>query len=436
MRKVLMVAYVFAPTAVTGVHRTLKFVRYLPQCAWQPIVLTTANSVYPATDDSLLEHVPPEAQVIRVKAAEAPHVRRLVAGVCGRLGIRSRRILDGLDWRINRLLSPLAVPDAHLPWAISAIAPGVRAILRRRIDVIYSTSWPYSDHVTALVLRAITGRPWVADFRDPWLANPNYKRDARTRLGRTEQWIEREFIRHADAVVCTSSATADDFRRRYPMAPSNKFHVIYNGFDAADMPASQPLPPRGPLRLAYVGSFYRYNTPHTFLKALAILAREGVRPEELQATFIGDMGGGQDGIESMSLSAYVQCLGRRPIGECYRLAADCQVLWFVNDPRQDIVLPGKIFEYLATGKAILALVSPKSEAMCMLNLAGGAMQADPNDPAAVAAAIRRLLQDHRAGGLDCTRNAAYVGQFTRQAQTRRLANLMDSLALRRQGGES
>lgn len=429
MRKVLMAAYLFPPTAWTGVHRTAAFARHLPSLGWGPWVLTTGNCTYAPRDESLVIPLPSELRITRIRSFESEHAKSLARRLARLLRARGDT-LAGLDWRVDRLYAPLSIPDRHLPWALAAVPAGLWLMLRHRIDVIYSTSWPYSDHVAGLILHRLTGRPWVADFRDPWLTNANYRRDARSRLGRLEAWIESQFIRHAAAVVVTSESMRDEFVRRYPQSES-KFTTVYNGFEPAAVAGLPDAPTQGPMTLGYVGAFYRYNSPRVLFEAVALLARRGVSPEQLQVLCVGDMGGEDALAAQLNVAPYVRCTGRQNAANCYRQASACQVLWLVNDPRQDNVLPSKVYEYMAASREILALVTEGSEAYRILARAGGVTFAPPTDPAAVAAAVEQLLARHRAGPLACRRDEAYVGQFSRANQARRLAAVFEGVLKRR-----
>ncbi len=426
MHSVLMAAYIFPPVATTGVHRTLKFVKHLPACGWRPCVLTTANSAYEGRDESLLRDLPPELCLTKVASLESAAMQRTVRRL-GRLMHASPRVMAGLDWRVERLMSPLGIPDRHMPWALTAAAAGLWLVLRRGIGVLYTTSWPYSDHVAGLILHRITGLPWVADFRDPWLSNANYRRDPRTRLGRLERWFEAKFVTRASAVLATTDAVTDDFRRRYPHLDAAKFHTIYNGYDPGDLPSLPAPPAEGPLRLAHVGAFYAARTPRPLLEALASLARQGVTPRELQFTFIGRMDAHQGEIERLGVAAFIECLGQRPLAECYSLTASSHALCMVTAGEHGYTVPGKMYEYLASDKPILALVPPQSEPHRLLAPAGGVAFASPDDPAAIASAIAEMLDRHRRGTLRCDRDRAYVEQFSRQRQTQRLAAIFDRL---------
>jgi len=428
MRKVLVVAYIFPPTATTGVHRTTKFAKYLPEFGWQPIVLTTGNSAYERIDRSLTAELSDELKVIRVKAFESAQACRLARGALRSLGLESR-FGAAIDWRIESIFRGRSIPDEHAPWARKAIPVALEAVRQHDVDVIFTTSWPYSDHLVGMEVARQTGLPWVADFRDPWLANSNYHRDSEDALGCIEKKLEKNFVESASAIIGTSKHMVESFRKLYPGFSSQHFRLVRNGYDPENIPKTILEVTPGPMKIGYVGAFYRTRSPKSILAALAALREQGVSPKEIQLAFVGNMGGTESYIQEYDLEQYCRVYGQLSFSDCYRAVADCHILWHLNPSEDAATIPGKTYEYLASGKWILASMPCTSESAQLLAAAGeGATFVEPDDVDEMTAALRDLLARHEAGVLTCCRNAEYVEQFSRQRQAGLLADILNEVS--------
>jgi len=199
-RSALVVAYYFPPVGGGGVARTLELVGALARSGWRTIVLTVDAAAW-VQDPALLAKVPPGAAVLRVPNPD-----------WGRVALRAGgRPAPGRGrGRLERWL----VPDLHLGWSALASAAASSLALVRAVDVVYTTSPPYSAQAVGLVAHAL-GVPWVADFRDAWTEN-----HARTHLApwrrRLEERFEEAVLRRADRVVFASDGARDRALRRLP----------------------------------------------------------------------------------------------------------------------------------------------------------------------------------------------------------------------------
>lgn len=290
MKKILIVAYLFLPTATTGVHRAAKFVKYLGQFGWQATVITAEHSITLAQDNSLCADFPADLRAIKVSSFERSLVQRYIDRLLGFLKLRDH-IGDAVNWRLAELYKKREMPDQHAPWAIKASERAEKLLENEHFDALLTTSWPYSDHLVGLSVVKKFDLPWIADFRDPWIANTNYQRSAGSAIGRAERLLEREIALAANAVLATSAHTVDDFRQRYPGVGRNQFQLLRNGYDSDDFPQVDSAATSGPLMIAFVGSFYRDRSPLVMIKALKRLSSKGITPANVQVKFVGGMGG-------------------------------------------------------------------------------------------------------------------------------------------------
>ena len=204
---VLMVAYHFPPLrGSSGIQRTLRFCRYLPEFGWNPIVLTAHPRAYEDVAEDLLADIPTGLVVKRAFALNT--ARHLAIG--------------------DRYPELLAIPDRWVSWLLGGVISGLSLIRQHRIKAIYSTYPIATAHLIGLVLRRITGLPWIADFRDP-MAQEGYPE--KPRVWKSFRWIEEHSLRRAAHSLFTSPGAIRDYRARYSDIPAERFVLVENGYD-------------------------------------------------------------------------------------------------------------------------------------------------------------------------------------------------------------
>ncbi|HUU84108.1 MAG TPA: glycosyltransferase [Phycisphaerae bacterium] len=414
--KLLMIAYEFPPAAAGGVFRSVKFARYLPRFGWTPHVLTPSNTTVRCQDETLLNELPPEVVVHRSRSFE-------YRGALGRGGWLAR----GLDWRIRALLDRLAVPDPMSFWAVPAVIKALWIIHRHRIDALYSTSWPFSDHLAGLILHRLTGLPWIADFRDPWLQHYNYGPTG-TRKDRWNRRIERAICRRASAVISPTVLATRAMRRSHPDLPPGRFLTIRNGYDECEFTGR--VAPSEDFLIVHAGSFYGTRNPQGFFDGLnRFLRRNPQARERLRIVFLGTSLDGA--FAPPDLDGRVEYKPWVSHAETIQWLRQARVLLLIQhrDPAVKLTVTGKLYEYMATGCHILSLNTQPCENESLLRRYGRATVLSDSDPNAVASALQHLHHRYVAGhlGTDPLQPATekYVRRFRRQATARQLADLLN-----------
>jgi glycosyltransferase involved in cell wall biosynthesis len=454
-RKVLVLAYRFPPQGGGGVQRTLKFVKYLPASGWLPAVHTVSNPYWPLEDPTLLAEVPPAVKVYRTPTIEFERLERATdsllsseaadteAATAGdgpapprkRGGVVRRGLRAMRDFAVRHLL----VPDPQIAWVPGALLRSLRLLRAERAELVYSSSPPNSGQVLALLVKRLSGRPWLADFRDEWTEGIRRKlayRESPFRA-RIEAWLERLVVRHADHVVVTTDKALEHFLEKYPFAPREKFTVITNGFDPADFtvaPAGEPLLDARHFNLTLTGNVEAMFDARPFLTALRELLEEdaGARAR-LRVNFVGTRRGKYDDfIREQGLGDTVRYIGYVPHQVSLRYLAESDALFLCQIPVYESAatkLSGKLFEYLNMRKPILALTLPGLTAE-ILSRSGLGVVVDPNDRPGIKKALRELYVAWRDGHARPAIDEPYVAQFDRGRQAARLAALFDRLAPR------
>lgn len=413
----LMIAYEFPPAAAGGVIRTVKFARYLPRFGWKPHVLTPSNTTVRCRDESMLDELPPEVIVHRSRSFE-------YRNWLGRGGWLAR----GIDWRIRAVFDWLAVPDRMVFWAVPAVGKGLRIIRRYGIDALYSTSWPFSDHLAGLILHRLTGLPWIADFRDPWLEHYNYG-PASARHDRWNRRIERAICERASVVVSPTVLATRAMRQSHPDLPRGRFVTIRNGYDEGEFAGR--VMPSGEFLIVHAGSFYGTRNPQGFFKGVQRFVEEQPQAgDRLRIVFLGTSLDGA--FAPPALKVRIEYRPWVPHAQTIEWLRRARVLLLIQhrDPAVKLTVTGKLYEYMATGRHILSLNTQPGENESLLRRYGRATVLRDCEPGAVAEALADLYRQDMSGelpgaqGLDaCT--AEYVRQFRRELSAQKLADLLD-----------
>lgn len=369
--RLLIVSYVFPPCGGITVQRALSFSKYLPREGVTVSVLTASNAAAPVKDPGLLRHVPPEVRVHRAMTLEPPFYLRkkvwaILEAVNGRKPVRPSVNPTGTEREpggkstggVTGTLRRMLMPDPQVLWKPLALRAASRIIERERIDAVMVTAPPFSVFLIGNELkRRYPNIKLISDFRDEWLrfylTDFDFLNDAQTR--RRAERIERETIELSDLVLAVTSSSLNEIRARYPRQPDAKFALVPNGFDpdAVGRPENGWHGDASRMLVTHMGTAYRTASPSFYLNALDTL------PEEIRTNvatrFIGRVAETESSIFD-SRKSNVELLGFMPQAEALKHTRETDYLLLTMT--NDFSLPGKLFEYLATGKPVLAL-SPK-----------------------------------------------------------------------------
>lgn len=441
MRRVMMIAYTFPPVAGVGIERTLKHVTYLPDNGWQPVVVAPANSAYRLIDERTLERVPAGTEVHRALTLEPAHLRqaarRLLRGPAAAAAspsvVGSRPSDEGLRGALNaawRTYVELAFfPDEQVLWAPAAIAAARAAHDADPVDVIYSSSPPVTGHLVAAAVARLTGRPWVADFRDPWIGNA-YAHPLPAPHRAVRASLEHMIVRGAARSVFASAGMRDEYAARYPRL-AHRFIVIHNGYDLDDVAVAvadgTPARPDGRYRLIFTGSVQGADEFELFADGMELLlARDRGLRDRLVVQFVGWFSPQVEAIARRRLPALeptVERLGFQPKAATLGLlrAADAALVLLAGGPGREHVASAKLFDYLGLDSEVLA-VAPRGEVRRILDDLGWGIGADPT-PEGFADGVVSLL----AAPLP-SRAADPERRYERRTLSRRLAEVLDEVA--------
>jgi glycosyltransferase involved in cell wall biosynthesis len=440
--RVLITVYHFPPLGGIGVQRTLKYITYLPKWGWQPSVLTPRNPAYTVRDPSLLAFLAPDLEVNRTGSFEPGSLPNAILRVLSRpdetgvINLNGRPTRAGLFGRLvwksmilwGRIWNKILFPDGQIGWVRLGARGGRKACRRERFDVIYSTAPPISAHLIAGRIKRSTSLPWVADFRDPWIGNP-FVAPLPGLKGWMQRRMERAIVSQADRVVLATDALRDMYVERYPDM-AHKFVYIPNGYDRNDMAGLTPVPGEsGCFTILFAGSLYRRGELEAMLGGVEMLVRR--RPDlrrRLRIQFLGQVSASQRRVadeftapgriaDVVRFDAFVprrQALARMA-------GADALLQLMTDEPGTGLFVGGKLIEYLAFDRPILA-VMPHGEGRRLVDGLPCGRSADV-DPGSIADMLEDVLDNPPAQV-----PSDPTGRYDRVNLAGELAQLLDEVA--------
>jgi glycosyltransferase involved in cell wall biosynthesis len=431
MKRVLIITYYWPPSGGAGVQRWLKFAKYLRNYGWEPVIYTAVNPEAPALDNSLEKDVPAGIEVIRRPIWEPYSFYRKFVGLKKHekisAGFLSESKQPGFTQKIAVWLrGNLFIPDARKFWIKPSIGYLINYLQTNSIDAIVSTGPPHTTHLIALGIKKRLDIPWLADFRDPWTKIDFYHQLMLTSYAdKRHRMLEQKVLKAADRIVTVSWNWAKDFDSLG--APHSE--VITNGFDPEDFPELNTNKPDTFL-LTHIGSLNKDRNPEFLWKILG----EKVRNDEefrkmLRIKFIGKTDFSVfESLERHGLASCSEKIDYVPHDEALRLSAGSAVLLLlINDTPNSLgIIPGKVYEYLATRRSILCIGPEEGDSARIVKQTNSGYVVNFGDETALGSAIRELFNGYSGNQLQPNKTA--IDQFSRKALTGNIARLLDEIS--------
>jgi len=386
LKKVLIITYYWPPSGGAGVQRWLKFVKYLRGFGWEPIVYTPSNPESPVEDVSLFKDVPPDMEILKTPIWEPYDLyKKFVGRKPGEkinAGFLSEKKQAGLTEKISVWMrGNFFIPDARKFWVKPSVNFLSAFLKDHPVDAIISTGPPHSMHLIALGLKEKFDFPWLADFRDPWTNIDFYDQLMLTKYANAKhKKLEKQVLLKADRVVIVSWNWAEDLKKIAPV----RVDVVTNGYDEEDFqfPSAEPMEKKEFI-VCHLGSINKDRNPHQFWKAVKELAgRHNDFRSQIKIKLIGKNDiSVTESIISHNLENMAEKIPYIPHDHAISMlnASDVLLLPLNNTPNTDGVIPGKLFEYLASRKPILGIGSEKGDTARIINETGSGMVCDFND---------------------------------------------------------
>lgn len=436
MKRVLIISYYWPPTGGSGVQRWVKFAKYLPSEGWQPVIYTPENPEQLAVDESLAAEIPAEAEILKTRIVEPYEIYKKVLRKSGHS--KEAVEVNPVNAQNKSFLQKVAMwvrgnffrPDPRCLW----IRPSVRFLKKylqeHPVDLIVSTGPPQSMHLIGRALARETGLPWVADFRDPWTKIFYFKHLSMTRA--TKKWhkkMEKKVLDDASVVVAVSPLVQQEFQQM----TQTPVELITNGFDECDFTSERCREAEGgPERefcITHTGLFAADGNPTVLWDVLADkCAGDEAFRRALKIRLIGKTDDSiLSALREVGLEDAVEDMGYQPhaVAVEQQRKASLLILPLRKEPEYKAVLPGKLFEYLASWRPVLGIGQPDGAMSMILNTTKTGFVLDWEDRRSIARFIDLCWKNHLEGRL--TVDDADISQFTRRNLTHRMAQLFDSL---------
>lgn len=455
-RRVLLVAYQFPPVGGAGVQRVTKFAKYLPAHGWDVSVLTVSNPSVPVVDQSLLDDVPAETLICRAKSFEPDYrvKQSLAGGDAGRSRDAGRGNASqaagenktttsrgGLrswvkSW-VKSAATTLLQPDPQILWAPHAIRDGLKLLRSVPHDAILVSGPPFSSFLVGAVLARRTGLPLVLDYRDEWsISNRYWENKSRNPL---TLWVQRKMQRYAlrrtDLAIATTTRSADSIGEEARLAGRDvPARCIFNGYDPEDVDHDATANARHEsvagehrFRISHVGTLWNLTTSRPLVEAIERLAAESpALAARLDIEFVGRCTPGESELIERLRTLPCRLLRQDYVDHSAAVKvmsdADQLCLLLADVPGAERVVPGKTFEYLATGRELLT-IAPPGELRELVQPFGGVSTFSPCDVPGIANYLARRLATPTLQAV-CHRD---LSRFDRRQQTGQLASLLNDL---------
>jgi hypothetical protein len=353
MFKVLVIAYYFPPMGLSGVQRTLKFVKYLKNYNWEPTVITTGDVGYFAHDEYLNKELDEtNVRVIRV-AGRDPNSLLSKFGTIKLPREIFRKVF-------NKLSQTFYIPDNKINWAKKAFAKTEEILKEENFDAIFVTGPPFSSFHVFSPIKKNYRISLIIDYRDLWYQS--YFSFYPTPFhGSMHKKMEYNVLKAADRIIVTNRQIKEKLLNTYQFLTFNDVVIITHGFDPDDFEKAPVIPKHNKrMILTYSGIFMVYNTPEYFLKAFKKISVE--HPEiakNIELHFVGFLRKeNQRLVRKLNLQEFVYDYGYVDHQHAVSKILSSDVLWMMVGNRKNIyaILPGKVYEYIGAKKPIIACV--------------------------------------------------------------------------------
>ena len=439
MKRVLIITYYWPPSGGSGVQRWVKFAKYLPKEGWQPVIYTPENPELTTIDKTLAAEIPPEAEVVKTHIFEPYGIYRKLMGKGSSTDLKALTSAgsDGNEvnpvnggkksWKQKLSLyirGNFFIPDPRIMWVRPSVKFLKSYLKKHPVDAIVSTGPPQSMHLIGLELSKATGLPWLADFRDPWTKIFYFKHlELTPRSEAKHQALEKKVVDGATRVIAVSPMVKKDFEA----ITSTPVELITNGFDEEDF--NDPFEADEYFNITHTGLFASDGDPEILWKVLAAKCQEDKEFRKLlRIRLVGKTDQEiVNSIETAGLGPNLVNLGYQSHEVAVREQRNASVLILPlrKEPEYEAVLPGKLFEYLASRRPILGIGQTDGAMAQVVRNTGSGIVYDWNEEQKIRRWVDFSWEEFKNHEL--LDNATDISMYSRRRLTKRLASLLEEI---------
>ncbi len=381
MKRLLFITYFWPPASKATVHWPVKIIKYLPEFDWSPSVLTVENESFESRDESLLQDVDKNLEILKTKTWEPFSFYKKFLGKDNDEKITAGEAMSSSDLGLRHRISKwirwnIFIPDARICWYFYAINRGLKYLQENKIDRIVTIGPPHSTHLIGCSLSKKTGIPFIPILIDPWTDIVYYKSFKRSGFARdVDIMFEKKVLRQASKIVFVTNSTKEDYEKKYTFI-KDKTKVLYWGYNEDDFRNIKRTREKDDeLVILHSGNIFDYQNPSSFWKTLSKKINSG---EKIRLKFTGTVSPLiKKEIRENGLNSITQFLGVIPYKEMLHEIMNADVLLVC--PSEKRHLPGKLFEYLRSGNPILAFNDDNPEVKKLIDDANAGMMLNYSD---------------------------------------------------------
>jgi glycosyltransferase involved in cell wall biosynthesis len=439
MKRVLIITYYWPPSGGSGVQRWVKFAKYLPKEGWQPVIYTPENPELTTIDKTLAEEIPPEAEIVKTHIFEPYGIYRKLMGKGSSTDLKALTSAgsDGNEvnpvnggkksWKQKLSLyirGNFFIPDPRIMWVRPSVKFLKSYLKKHPVDAIVSTGPPQSMHLIGLKLSRATGLPWLADFRDPWTKIFYFKHLELTPKSEAKhQALEKKVVDGATRVIAVSPMVKKDFEA----ITSTPVELITNGFDEEDF--NDPFEADEYFNITHTGLFASDGDPEILWKVLSAKCQDDKEFRKLlRIRLVGKTDQEiVNSIEAAGLGPNLVNLGYQSHEVAVREQRNASVLILPlrKEPEYEAVLPGKLFEYLASRRPILGIGQTDGAMAQVVRNTGSGIVYDWNEEQKIRRWVDFSWEEFKNHEL--LDNATDISMYSRRRLTKRLASLLEEI---------
>jgi glycosyltransferase involved in cell wall biosynthesis len=355
MRKVLFISYFWPPSVKASLHWPLKMIKFLPEFGWQPSVLTVEQDTFSSKDESFLKDINKNVEVIKAYSFEPFKIYKKFTGRENDEQLVASETISTVNKSLTHLISiwirmNLFIPDARIGWYYPAVKKGSAYLEKEDIEVLISIGPPHTTHLVGMKLSRKFKIPHIPVFIDPWVDivyYKNFKRSKPTRF--IDNYLEKRVFQNSKSDIFVTRTMCEDYIRKYHFL-KDKSHVLYWGYDEEDFSDISSEIQSTEETIVHAGNIFDFQNTPGFWKQVKTEIDKG---RKLKIKFIGTVSPGiKQTIENTGLNLHTEYLGFLPYNEMLKeLSKASYLLVCATESRH---VPGKLFEYLRTGKPIIA----------------------------------------------------------------------------------
>jgi hypothetical protein len=435
MKNILIIAYYFPPSGGPGVQRVLKYVQYLREFNYNPIVLTVENGDFPARDESLLEKIPKDIKVYRTRIYEPYDLYRFLTGKSKNTPvdvnvIKKENQKIKLSEKFAEIIrSTFFIPDARIGWILTAYKKVLKIINDEKIDGIYTSSPPYTTSLIGRYAKRKTGLAWIAGFRDPWTGFISAPK--RWFLPKKiDQQLEKTVFEEADLIEVAWIGIKKDALNKYPDLDENKFIHIPNGFDSNDFEYIN-TPENKKFTITYTGSMYGRRNPYSLFKTIEMLVEENlISKNDFKIRLIGRFGNEIfEMINNASFKENIEIINYLPHKQSIIELQRSDVLLLIVDESKESeeIVPGKVYEYLGVKKPILAIGPEKGAIADLLSETNAGLIAHQSNIEKIKENLLNFYYKWKNKEILYNPNLNEINKYERKNAAKKLAELFNEI---------